>query len=316
MQPNNLLDLRVDSFAWRKGKFLYTHGTLPLMLPLHHWSLFLVLVAGSSAGLLMGHGAYHDVVAQLRVEIASHPESAEPRFRLACAHQQHGEWAAALTELELVDRLAPGQHPTGWVRGQALATAGHWQAAKGELDAFLARFPRHEGALAQRGRVLFHLGAHVEALKDYQAALEFSAQPSPELCLEAVAAAQQLHGVRFAAEMLSQLLQRSERADPGLWERALQLDLESGRLAQALLRVEQLQAIAPRPEPWMAKRAVILHQAGRVREAQQAWQALHEHLNRLPSLERGMPLLLPLMAQSRAALGLPTPAVVAAPPAP
>lgn len=275
---------------------------------------WLLLLGGPQ--LAAGHGAYHDVVEELTRRLEATPDDADLRFTLACAHQEHGEWALALAELERVERLAPARHPTGWVRGQALATGGHWQAAKGELDRFLTTLPGHAGALALRGRVLLHLGQAKAALDDFQAALKANANPSPELCLEATAAMQAAEGTKPAAELLASLIDRQTRPDPGLLARALELDVESGRLAQALTRVDALQATAPRPEPWMARRAELLAQAGRNAESRAAWQALHDHLAALPSLERGIPLLVPLAAQARQALGLAAPAVVAAPPAP
>jgi hypothetical protein len=55
----------------------------------------------------------------------------------------------------------------------------------------------------------------------------------------------------------------------------------------ALSRIDTMQKSAPRPEPWMAKRAELLADAGRVEESRAAWQALLTHLSTLPNLERG-----------------------------
>jgi hypothetical protein len=67
---------------------------------------------------------------------------------------------------------------------------------------------------------------------------------------------------------------------------------------------------APRPEPWMARRASILAQAGRIEESRAAWQALVDHLSALPNLERGSHAMSTLMEQAKQAL-----AALANPPA-
>eukprot|EP01031_Cornospumella_fuschlensis_P003361 gene3361-4180_t len=118
------------------------------------------------------HGAYHDVVTQITRELEKTPDDAALHFKLACAHQEHGEWTLTMAEVERVERLAPGKFQTAFVQGQALASGGHWQAAKSVLDGFIATEPNHSLALAQRAKVLIKLEQSDAALADYRAALE------------------------------------------------------------------------------------------------------------------------------------------------
>ena len=61
---------------------------------------------------------------------------------------------------------------------------------------------------------------------------------------------------------------------PSLALRAMDLEIATGQFESALSRIGVLQKTAPRPEPWMAKRAAVLTQAGQLAEARVAWEAL------------------------------------------
>ena len=84
--------------------------------------------------------------------------------------------------------------------------------------------------------------------------------------------------------------------------KALELELMLGRYDDALARVEVLQKSAPRPEPWIARRASVLAQAGRFNESKAAWQALITHIQALPNLERGSHSMQLLTEQAQQAL--------------
>jgi Flp pilus assembly protein TadD len=257
-----------------------------------------------------GHGAYHDVVEELMTKIEVAPEDASLRFKLACAHQEHGEWKQALIECRQTRRLSKAKeaYEVGFIEGMALADAGLIEAAKDVLDAFLADNQAHAAAHAQRGKVLLKLGQPAEASKALETALQLNPNAPSAWWLEAAQAGN-------AVEVLRKALQ-AHADDPELLTASLDAESKAGNADEALRCVEALQRIAPRPEPWMARRAEVLQAAGRMNEAREAWAALHRHLMTLPNLERGTPLLAGVLAQTQQALGIAAPAVVAAPPAP
>jgi tetratricopeptide (TPR) repeat protein len=264
---------------------------------------FLMLV-----NLAQGHGAYHDVVEEITQKLAVTPEDAALHFKLACAHQEHGEWKAALIECERVRRLDATGFDTDYIEGKALAAGGHLEAAKGILDAFLAQHPQHASALAERGRVHLKLKKQVEAQNDFAAALSLEKHAPVDWWLEAAQAGKAVEVLRKA------LLAHAD--DPQLLNASLEAELKAGNTDEALRRVDAMQKIAPRAEPWMASRAQVLAAAGRGEEARAAWTALRAHLLSLPNLERGTPLLAGVLAETEKALGIAAPAVVVAPPAP
>lgn len=280
----------------------------PHLLPL------LAIFTGVMVALCCGHGAYHDVVIEVTKALEQNPDDASLHFKLACAHQEHGEWTSSLVELEQVERLAPGKFETGFVQGQALATGGQWPAAKPVLDEFLKVNPGHAGALAQRARVLVKLDQNTAAIEDFQAALVAAELPNADLFLEAAEALITANQNAQAIQVIRRGLERLG-AEPTLLTRSLELELAAKHFDEALVRVEALQKAAPRPEPWMARRAEVLAEAGRSAEAKAAWTSLRDHLLAMPNLQRGTPLLAQLLSQTQRALGEAAPAPVVAPPA-
>ena len=125
--------------------------------------------------------------------------------------------------------------------------------------------------------------------------------PEPDLYLEVVDALQVQQRNEDAAQVLATGIAKLGNI-PGLVLRALDLEIAIGRIDLALTRVDAMQCKAPRPEPWMARRASMLAKVGRVDEARTAWQTLSDHLAKLPNLERGSHAMSVLAEESQKAL--------------
>jgi predicted Zn-dependent protease len=284
------------------------HATLARNLLVSGFALLLVTERSS------GHGAYHDVVTSLSAELQRNPNDAALRYKLAEAHAEHEEWRACLKEIKLVERLAPGVYPTDFLRGLALHIAGKNEDAKTTLDGFLAADPHHVDALITRGKVLVKLGRPLDAAADFQQAVNLSPVPQPDL----IADLARCHAATGNTREASQVIDAGLTAvgnDPALLRCALEIETKAAAWDAALGRIEALQKTAPRKEPWMARRAELLHQAGRTGESLAAWRALRDHLLSLPNLERGTPHNASLLAEARKSLGEVTPAKAVAPPA-
>jgi tetratricopeptide (TPR) repeat protein len=279
-------------------------------------SRLLLLVCFSGPVLMertTAHGAYHDVVAAITAELEKKPDDAGLRYRLADAHADHDEWQACLSELDRVDRLAPGIYPTGFLRGLALHNADKNEEALKHLDDFLLAHPGHVEALATRGRVFLKLGRAPEAMADLQKAVDLSTTPETDLITDLAIACRDAGKPAEASKVIDAGLKTAGNS-PDLLQCALEIETAAGSWDAALGRIEALQKAAPRPEPWMARRAELLQAAGRPDEARAAWRALREHLLSLPNLERGTPLLAGILAQTEKALGNESPSPVIAPP--
>jgi len=145
------------------------------------------------------------------------------------------------------------------------------------------------------------LGRPSEALSDYREALKRTRLPEPDLVLEAADA---LAGQGCEAEAVRVLEAGVEKlgAVPAFVLRLIDLEIGAKDFNAALARVEVMRQSAPRPEPWMARRASILAQQGHIGDSRAAWQELIKHLAALPAAERGSHAMSTLIEESRQAL--------------
>ncbi|MSU51418.1 MAG: tetratricopeptide repeat protein [Opitutus sp.] len=265
-------------------------------------------LCGVAAGVLIylalptrlpAHGAYHERLRELVAAIEINPKDARLHFELAEIFCRHGDWALAVASADTADELSSGAFPTDLLRGEALLSGGKPGPARTMLDRFLARNPTNTRALLLRARARAATDGDAAALADYRAAVRADVRSELDYTREA-AAALATHGC------VGEALEAIDRAivqigpDPALLAQAFELEAANGRFEAALARVALLQAGAPRPEPWMIRRAQLLAQAGRSAEARRAWIAFLEHADGLPNLERGSRAMTAYVAQARA----------------
>lgn len=278
-------------------------------------SIFIItLVAFLPLERAWPHGAYHDQIAAIDVQLKERPEDAELRISRAATHLAHQDWNAALIDLELADRLSEGRAATQGLRGEALNQAKQWRQAQACLEDHLRLLPNDTKARYELGRALAGLSLRQEAITEMRRS--FSQQTSDQ-DIEKLMEFIQLVDVHCGSKAAhDELLQHEARiADPSLLAPfALDLAKRAEKWDAALLHVGTLAATAPRVEPWMAEKARILELSRRHVESLKAWRALQSRLFSLPNLERGTPLLAGLLAESSKALGQPTSATVVAPP--
>ena len=251
--------------------------------------------------LCWGHGAIDERIVELTADLAENPNDAKLRFLLAEAYAQHEEWEPAMRSLARAEELAPGVFPADLVRGRILLGARRAEEAKAALDRFLAANPAQPQALVFRARSLALLKMDAECLADYRAALAAIRNPEPELFQEVSEALSTRDQMDEAVRVLADGVEKLGPI-PSLVLNAMRLEVATGRFDAALSRVDAMQKSAPRPEPWMAKRAALLGQAGRTDEARAAWKALAAHLAALPNLERGSHSMSILAEQAQQAL--------------
>lgn len=267
------------------------------------------------AGSAFGHGAYHERLAQLATELEKTPNDPALHFQLADLNGQHGDWQMSLLNLDRVDELAPGKYLTALLRGQAWLTGGQPAKAKAALDLLLATHPECARAWLFRARAAQRLGDAPGSLADYREALRRTPVPEPDLVQETADALAAQGREKEAVQVLAAGLEKLG-AVPSLVLRAMDLEIATKHFDAALSRVDAMQKTAPRPEPWMARRASVLAQAGRLEESRAAWQALVEHLAALPNLERGAHAMSKLAEDARQALAALAGLSPAAPPPP
>jgi tetratricopeptide (TPR) repeat protein len=234
---------------------------------------------------ILAHGPFHERIASFTKAVEKNPSDPQLRFDLANLHAQHGDLRLALKQLDRVDVLAPGEFLTDLLRGEAYLVARDFKKAKGALDRQLITHPENGRALLTRARIEGQLGDDSACLADYREALKHTAAPEPDLIQE-VADALASHGFQDeAAQVLAAGIEKLGNI-PSLVLRAVDLEIDTKNFEAALRRIEQARHDAPRPEPWMARRAAVLAQAGRIEESRAAWKLLLGHLDSLPDNER------------------------------
>ena len=257
-----------------------------------------VLMPGRS---VFGHGGYDEEIQRASEQIAANPQDGTLFLHRGYLRFLHGEWQQSLVDLETADRLAPGKLFTDYVRGQALAEGGHVEAGVLVLKDFITAHGEYGAAYAARARLLLKLNRQEAAAADFRSALDKTANPEPDLYQETAETFAAQGRPEEAVKVLQSGLAKFGEI-PQLVLKALDYELATGLFDSALTRIAAMQKNAPRPESWMAKRASVLAQAGRIAESRAAWNDLKYHLNRLPNLERGSHAMSMLMEQARDAI--------------
>src|SRR5206468_8109047 len=88
---------------------------------------------------------------------------------------------------------------------------------------------------------------------------------------------------------------------------AIDLEVKQKRYDAALTRLEQISAQFPRKETWLARRGEILQQAGRDKEARDAFRDALKAISILPAPRRQVPAMLELEKRLQALLEQPVP---------
>ena len=250
---------------------------------------------------VIGHEGLHELIDAQKVKVEKAPSDPALRFELASLYASHGELELALKNLDRVDALAPGKFLTDLVRSQAFLVVSDYAKAKAALDRQLASHPENPLPWLLRARAERHLGQDKASLADFREALKRASSPDPDLIQE-VADALATGGYQGeAAQVLAAGIEKLGKI-PSLVLRAIDLEIANKNFDAALRRVTEMQKDAPRPEPWMARRATILAQAGRIDESRAAWKALSDHLASLPAPERTSRAMTQFADEARQAL--------------
>jgi predicted Zn-dependent protease len=261
-----------------------------------------VVLAVCLAGLA---GAVHEdlelQIAEVTRQLEREPRSAELHLKRAELHRFHEDWSAARADYDRAAGLDPALAEVDLGRGRMWLGAGSPEQAEGALDRFLSKRPDHAPALLERARARARRGRPAAAAEDYTRALGLLAEPKPDFFVER-AQVQAAGGEVDAA--LRGLEEGVRRLGSILTLDLAALDLEVGarRYEAALARLDRLAAATPRPEPWLVRRGEILRQAGRPRDAADAFRAALAAIESLPASRRAVKATRELEARARAGL--------------
>jgi tetratricopeptide (TPR) repeat protein len=252
-------------------------------------------------GECFAHGDLHERIAVASRKIEERPLDAQLYVRRADLERQHENWPAAMKDYDRARELDPAIN-LDFQRGRTLLEAGSAKDALPLLDRALRNTPDDPEVLRIHARALSRLGRREEAAAEFGSTLARTPVPDPELVVETAESLVVLGLQKEAIHVLSAGIAKIG-AHPALVIRSMDLAISARDFDTALHQVEVMRQGAPRPEPWLARRACILAQAGRVEESRVAWQAMIDHLTALPNLDRGSAINRQWMADAQRGLG-------------
>ena len=241
---------------------------------------------------LLAHDEPHKEIERLSREIEWSTMDAELYLARGGLHRMEGHWEAALADFDRAAQLDPLNSTIDFHRGRLYLEAGAPQAARENLDRFLAVHPTHVQGLMTRARSLRQLGQPLLAASDYTRALAQTADPGPVLFLEradALAAA----GDEYLESALDGLDEGIEQLGPVvlLQSKAVDLEVRARRYDSALGRIDQILSTMPRKERWLARRGEVLERAGLIDEARASYAEALAAIERLPWRRRETPAI-------------------------
>ena len=145
--------------------------------------------------------------------------------------------------------------------------------------------PTNTELYMKRGRALALLGDPLAAADDFEQVISIA--PTPDAYLERAQTLVAADNVQIE-DALFGLDEGLSALGPvvALTELAIELELKQRNYDAALMRLAEVAAITPRQDPWLTRSAEILEQAGRLEEAQTAYQDALAALETLPSHRR------------------------------
>lgn len=253
--------------------------------------------------LLHAHGTYHERVALASARIEGGAANAGHYLTRSILYRDHGDFAAALADLERGAQLDPMRRELGLLYGRLYLAWDRPERALAPLESFLEEQQYHPAANVTLARALARLDRHLEAADRYTLAIDHEPVSNPEHYLERAQA------LRAAGD------EHRERALRGLdagMDRlglvvalamcAIEIEVDLGRYDSALARVDRLAARSPRQETWLAKRGEILEVAQRPEEAHGSYLRMLTEIDNLPAQRRRTSAMTQLRSRARAGL--------------
>lgn len=251
-------------------------------------------------GVLL-HGDLHEQIEAVTKQIEKEPGRADLYFKRGELRRFHEELKPAREDLDRAAELDPKLAVVDLARARLEQALGDPKAAIEAVDRFLAKEPGHGEARVVRARALAKRGDHAAAAEEYSRALAKLPEPRPEHYLER---AQSLAALDRIDEAVRGLEEGMRKLGPiiTLQLGALDLETRAKKYDAALDRLARIQADSPRKDPWLARRGDLLREAGRPREAREAYRAALAAMETLIPRQRQAKATVELEDRCRAAL--------------
>lgn len=234
----------------------------------------------------LAHGALHQQLIDVSVQLAEHPDDFELLIRRGELQRLHGSWAESRVDLEHARKLRPEDVEPIFRLGRLELEADNASTAVTWLQSALEKKPHHIEAALLLGRAWVKVGKPAKAIEPFNTAIHWSREPRPEWFLERskallATAPDSKEALQLAEASLDEGLELIGPV-PTLQLAAVELDLRGGRVDVALKRIDSVRATSERKEAWWFRRGVILEGARRPVEARAAFESARTAWEKLP----------------------------------
>lgn len=246
---------------------------------------------------LHAHPDLIEQIAQITSQLGKQAPTGNLYLQRADLFRRHGEYDAALLDIATAECWETNATKILIARARVYCDAGRSEAALSAVEECLRFTPGEPEGLLIRARSQARLGQIEPALKDYDAAIERSVAPGPDVYLERARLLARLECWAEAAQSLDAVISNSPAASP-LQLAAIEYDRQRGAFDAALARVDRLVAAYPVREPWLTLRAEVLEQAARREEAHATYETVLANIEHYPATRRTLDLTKQLEARA------------------
>ncbi len=247
---------------------------------------------------LHAHPDLIEQIAQITSQLGKQPHTGNLYLQRANLFRRHSEYDAALLDIANAERWETNATVILLARARVYCDAGRSEAALSTVEEVLRLPPGEPEGLLIRARSRARLGQIESAVKDYDAAIARSIAPGPDVYLERARLLARLERWAEAAQGLDAVISNSPAASP-LQLAAIEYDRQRGAFEAALARVDRLIAAYPVREPWLTLRAEVLEQAARREEAHATYETVLASIEHYPAARRTLDLTKQLEARAR-----------------
>lgn len=245
----------------------------------------LVLVLAIPAGAF-AHPGPHVRIAALSDSLGHASDRVSLWLERADEFLESGNHAAALSDLDRAEALAPGLARIARLRGAILLDLGDAAGAEPYLARAIEQEPADAAGHFLRGRARMALGRAAEASADFERSVLRSTRPTPDHFLEwsrALAASPATGRPADAIAVLDRGIARLG-VTAALAEEAVRLECAHGAWDAALERVDRHAAAWGSSAARRARRGDVLREAGREIEAMAEYSAALAELEHRPGV--------------------------------
>jgi len=233
-----------------------------------------------------GPASAHDPsfhIAELTARLERQPERADLYWRRGEQYRALQRWDEAADDFHAAVRLDADFADAALALARTNLDRGRPDEAVLDVEAILARRPDAASVWLIYAQALEGADFSAQAASAYGDYLERAAAPGPEVYLQRARLLAEAGGDN-PAEALRCLEDGIERlgGPVALTLEAIAIEDRMGRFDDAVRRIDGILVTANRKEPWLARKAALLAEAGRCTEAVATYRAALEQISALP----------------------------------